>query len=120
MKMRSAYLGYKETIAMPDHESAQCKILVDYDGNICLLSYNTIVCKVNTDGWFYINGLYSRTTIKHIGWFMRYISAHFSTSVSYYDAKRCYEHDLIMNVKSKEAVTYEDFNEKQYAEMRTA
>lgn len=111
--MKNAYLGYAKAICMPDHASANCRILTDYEGNTFLLSYSTIVCVVRTDGWMHCNGLYSRTTIKHIGWFMRYISAQFGAKVSYYDAKWCYEHDSMMNVTNGEVLTYEEWNEKE-------
>ena len=42
-----------------------------YDNNtVQLVSYTTIVIEIDPWGWLTVNGLYSRTTIKHISWFM--------------------------------------------------
>ena len=58
-------------VKFADHKSAQTAMIVK-DGIICgLLSYNTIVAELNNDGWLTINGLYSMTTRRHIGWFMK-------------------------------------------------
>lgn len=74
---------------MPEHESAQCGYCVHDTGNgydIDLISYVTTVCglTIGYDGeikGMYCNGLYSRTTIKHIGWFARLFG------LTYYDFK---------------------------------
>ena len=105
-----------KTMKMPNHEYAQCLIIENdggdyYGGDYTLQSYSTIIVTVEKDGWMRCNGLYSRTTIKHIGWFMRYISEKFGVKVSYYDAKWCYEHNSVMNILTGEVKTYGEFYE---------
>ena len=53
-------------------KSAPCSncYIKDYDNVIVLVSYSTPVIIVE-NGWLHINGLYSATTRKHIGKFMR-------------------------------------------------
>ena len=53
------------------HESAQVKVYEYENGAVTLISYTTAVIAINPEGWLEVSGLYSRTTIKHIGWFMR-------------------------------------------------
>lgn len=53
------------------HEKAAARINYYEDGSFELISYSTVVITVSQDGWLHINGLYSMTTIKHIGWFMK-------------------------------------------------
>lgn len=54
-----------------DHPHAQATIIESIDGAKALVSYTTTVITVDNEGWLHVNGLYSMTTIKHIGWFMR-------------------------------------------------
>lgn len=91
---------------MPEHESAQCAILVRADGTLLLRSYNTIVLTLTKDGWLECTGLYSRTTIKHIGWFMR----NYGRGCSYYTAKSAYESNTVVNVETGEVLTYAEYN----------
>ncbi len=53
------------------HESAQARIYTDDIGTTALISYTTTVVVVDAEGWISVRGLYSATTRKHIGWFMR-------------------------------------------------
>ena len=52
------------------HEAAQACINYYADGTIALQSYKTIVAEIAPGGWLKVNGLYSDTTRRHIGWFM--------------------------------------------------
>ena len=53
------------------HPYAQCGVTWSHDGKTELfVSYETIVCEINTDGWFHLNGEWSTTTSKQIGWFL--------------------------------------------------
>ena len=54
-----------------DHPHAQASIIENIWGEKALKSYHTIVIEIDPEGWLKVNGLYSMTTIKHIGWFMR-------------------------------------------------
>lgn len=52
------------------HESAQAGVIFKPNGEIHLYSYATHVCTIKGDlVYCFFNG--TRTTIKHIGWFMR-------------------------------------------------
>lgn len=53
------------------HNSAQAKDILYDNGDRVLVSYSTAVIIIDAEGWLHVTGLYSRTTIKHIGWFMR-------------------------------------------------
>ena len=54
-----------------DHPHAQATIVTHDDGSQTLISYTTPVVIIDSEGWLHVTGLYSMTTIKHIGWFMR-------------------------------------------------
>ena len=62
------------------HEKAAAQINYYNDGSFSLVSYTTTVATVDNEGWLHINGLYSRTTIKHIGWFMKMIGLSYQTA----------------------------------------
>lgn len=79
------------------HEYAQVKVIIDEESNITLISYTTPIIEVDSDGWLEVNGLYSATTRKHIGWFMR---EYFN--LSYQLAKSLYEDKVKMNVYTGE------------------
>lgn len=53
------------------HEYANTYVRIFDDNTVQLVSYTTTVIEITPDGWLSCNGLYSMTTIKHIGWFMR-------------------------------------------------
>jgi len=77
-----------------DHQSAQCYVREYTDGHRELVSYTTTVIEVDPEGWLLVNGLYSRTTIKHIGWFMRELG------LDYYLAKHLYLDKKAYNIFS--------------------
>lgn len=79
-----------------NHKYAAVKVNHYTDGAIALQSYSTIVIEIDPDGWMTVNGLYSRTTIKHIGWFMRELG------FNYYTAKHAYEHNYSLNLNTGE------------------
>ena len=72
---------------------AQAKVIKNEDGAIVLQSYQTLVATISRDGWLSINGLYSATTRKHIGAFVREY-AH----ISYQLAKQLYEDGYLYNI----------------------
>lgn len=76
-----------------NHAYAQAQVITHNDGLVDLISYNTRVITIDRDGWMDVTGLYSRTTIKHIGWFMRELY-----NLSYQFAKDAYMRDRRMNV----------------------
>lgn len=78
-----------------EHKSAQAVINYCNDNYVNLQSYKTIVVEI-IDNWLIVNGLYSATTRKHIGWFMRLYG------LTYQDAKMCYENNLMINIETGE------------------
>lgn len=78
------------------HESAQVKVYEYDNGALELVSYFTSVIRVNAEGWLEVKGLYSRTTIKHIGWFMRELG------FSYQLAKQLYMDNKRFNIHTGE------------------
>ena len=49
---------------------ANAKVVIT-DHEIALVSYTTVVARIDKEGWLTINGLYSMTTRKHISKFVR-------------------------------------------------
>ena len=111
---RCLYGGYYEkyvrvscTERMPEHESAQCGIIKDEYGTH-LISYETLICSISPDGILSatFNPAYSRTTAKHVGWFMKYYAP---AKYNYYTVKWCYENDMTINLNTGEiAPLYEN------------
>jgi len=56
------------------HNSAAARI-TENNGNYYLISYATMVAELTREGWLRVNGLYTRTTKKHIGWFMHELNS---------------------------------------------
>lgn len=76
---------------------AQASVTCHCDGSLTLRSYRTDVIHITTGGWLIINGLYSMTTRKHIGAFMReYAKADFQL------AKRLHTDGLMYNIYTGE------------------
>lgn len=79
-----------------DHAYAQAEVYTYSDGTIALVSYKTTVAVIEEGSWLAIRGLYSRTTIKHISWFMRELG------LTYQLAKQLYEDGYEMNIHTGE------------------
>lgn len=71
---------------------AQAKVMTD-GKTIQLWSYKTCVALIDAQGWLYIYGLYSQTTKRHIGAFMREY-----TKGDYYTAKQLFQDGKRMNI----------------------
>lgn len=82
--------------AVYGHEYAQAKEYIYADGSCELVSYTTTVVEIDRNGWIHVNGLYSMTTRKHIGWFMC------ERGLSYQLAKRLYMDDMEYNIYTGE------------------
>lgn len=78
---------------------AQASIIIDND-IVYLKSYSTIVATIDVDGWITCNGTYSQTTRKHISAFAK----QYSTRLSYYDFKRCYNDNIAYNYITGEKI----------------
>lgn len=74
----------------------QVKVIIDDKGNIGLISYTTQVAQIY-DGWLSVNGLYSATTRKHIGAFVREYCG-----LDYQTAKMLYNNEMQYNIYTGE------------------
>lgn len=82
---------------------AQAHVEIDEDGNKYLFSYRTMVIELTADGWLTCTGTYSRTTIRHIGAFMReYVEWPNGERGDYYTAKNAYLGKYRLNVETGE------------------
>lgn len=81
------------------HPYANARICKFNDGTISLVSYRTTVLEISPEGWLTVNGLYSMTTIKHIGWFMKEVFG-----LTYQHAKRAYTTGEKFNVYTGEVI----------------
>ena len=83
---------------LKNHPYAQCAVQVYLDGSVVFTSYSTDVIYIDEDGWLYVTGLYSATTRKQIGWFLKeYVPA-----LSYQHIKILYDKDLLYNIYTGE------------------
>jgi len=74
---------------LKSHPYANCKIIIT-DEYIYLKSYNTIILKYCiTDYTLSVSGLYSSTTRKHIGYWLKEVLP----GVSYSQVKKAYENN---------------------------
>ena len=84
-----------------DHPYAQACVIECDDGYKALQSYETIVIEINKEGWLHVNGLYTPTTIRHIGWFMRELGFTYQLAKAlFYDRKE-------MNINTGEVIDCE-------------
>ena len=86
-----------ESRKFTDHKYAQAQINTYPNGSRALQSYDTIVIEIDPESWLLVNGLYSPTTKRHIGWFMRELYG-----LTYYIAKECWVNDKEYNVLTGE------------------
>ena len=86
-------------IRFTDHKYAQAHMEPIHNG-LALYSYTTKVAEVR-DGWLRIFGLYSMTTRRHIGWFMRELGK------DYQLAKQLYEDNKLFNIYTGEVIDYD-------------
>ena len=62
---------YLYSTPVAGHNYAQAHVNFFDDNTVELWSYTTRIISITPEGWLSVTGLYSMTTIKHIGWFMR-------------------------------------------------
>jgi hypothetical protein len=77
------------------HKYAQSYVAIYPNDTVVMVSYTTPVIEITPEGWLHVNGLYSMTTIRHIGWFMR------ERGMTYQLAKRLYTENKEINVYSR-------------------
>ena len=83
---------------LKNHPYANCSVRVLVDGSVVFTSYNTDVIYIDKDGWLSVSGLYSATTRKQIGYFLKeYVPA-----LSYYDIKSLYYNARVLNIYTGE------------------
>lgn len=86
-----------------NHEYAQCFVEIKDNKDIFFFSYQTLVAEIekdtNGERWLKINGLYSMTTRKQLGWFLREYC-----NLSYQTAKSLYEDGYKLNLDTGEVV----------------
>ena len=88
----------KFVMKLKNHPYAQCSVRVLLDGSVVFTSYNTDVIYIDKDGWLYVSGLYSATTRKQIGYFLKeYVPA-----FTYQDIKMLYCKNLLCNIHTGE------------------
>ena len=78
---------------------AQATVRKYEDGTIVLQSYSTADAYIEPDGRLYIRGLYSATTRRHIGAFVKEYA-----NLDYQTAKRIYEDGYGYNIHTGEIV----------------
>ena len=78
------------------HPYANCGVN-ETENSITLQSYSTIVATIDNDGWLTIYGLYSATTKRHIGWFVKEFA-----NLTYQTAKRLYTDGYRYNINTGE------------------
>lgn len=83
---------------LTDHPYSQCYVSVDPKVGIHFYSYRSLVITIDIDGWLTCHGLYSATTRKQIGWFMR----EYCRPFTYYGAKYCYLDSMQINIHTGE------------------
>ena len=83
---------------LKNHPYSNCSVRVLLDDSIVFTSYKTDVIYIDKDGWLYVSGLYSATTRKQIGYFLKeYVPA-----LSYQDIKSLYCNNRVLNIYTAE------------------
>ena len=83
---------------LKNHPYAQCSVRELIDGSVVFTSYNTDVIYIDKDGWLYVSGLYSATTRKQIGYFLK----EYVPFLNYHDIKTLYYNKNILNIYTGE------------------
>ena len=87
---------------------AQAHVRIGDDGAVYLISYTTLVAEIDAEGWLRVYGLYSQTTRRHIGAFVReYANCDYSL------AKLIYEDDMVYNILTGEVLDYANFYDEE-------
>lgn len=76
---------------------AQCGVMDSTDG-IVFVSYTTPVISIDDNGWLVCTGLYSRTTAKQIGYFLR----EYAPMITYQVVKKIYKDNMMINIHTGE------------------
>ena len=87
---------YLYSTPVAGHNYAQAHVNFFDDNTVQLVSYRTMIIEITPEGWLSCTGIYSMTTIKHIGWFMR------ERGMSYQLAKKMYLDNKEYNIYTGE------------------
>lgn len=79
--------------------NGSCGVVFNADG-IHLISYTTLVCTIDNDGFLSCTGTYSATTRKHIGAFLK----EYAPLLCYSSAKSCYESNHKIHIETGEVI----------------
>lgn len=88
----------KFIMKLKNHPYAQCSVRVLLDGSVVFTSYSTDVIYIDKDGWLYVSGLYSATTKKQIGYFLK----EYVPFLSFQDIKSLYCNKCLLNIYTAE------------------
>lgn len=83
---------------LDNHRYSQCHVEIT-DTATHFFSYSTLVCSIE-DGWLSCFGLYSMTTRKQIGWFLK----EYAPRITFQMVKQCVEQDMMINIDTGEIV----------------
>lgn len=84
---------------LTDHRYSQCHVEIT-DAAIHFFSYSTLVCSID-DGWLSCSGLYSMTTRKQIGWFLK----EYAPRITFQMVKQCVEDNTMIDINTGEIVS---------------
>lgn len=87
-------------VALKNHPYAQCYVLTMDYGTIHFFSYKTRVITITPDGWLCCTGLYSATTRKQIGWFLK----EYAPMLTYHVVKQVCNDDMMINIHTGEVI----------------
>lgn len=100
------YFGRREKVTvnrkLKNMPYAQAGVLEREDGTH-LISYSTLVCSVDKNGWLTCGWNYSASTRKHIGAFGK------EMGFSYQDANYCFINDCALNLNTGEILPMEEY-----------
>lgn len=90
------------------HKYAQCEVEWNDWGDAKLVSYSTDVLFITSDGYVFCTGLYSRTTRRHISW---YLSEQY-LGLDYYGVANLLDTKSIYNYHTEKFITKDEFAKK--------
>lgn len=88
---------------LKNHPCANCTVR-KFIGWTILRSYDTDVIIIDNNGWLYVRGLYSATTRKHIGYFLK----EYVPDMSFQTAKSLYLNNQACNIYTGEIFSADD------------
>ena len=83
---------------LDNHRYSQCHVEIDAAA-IHFFSYSTLVCSIE-EGWLSCSGLYSMTTRKQIGWFLK----EYAPRITFQMVKQCVEDNMMIDIDTGEIV----------------